>query len=175
MAQGAEVRELLEKMEQARGRLLALAASLTEEAASTPPRLGEWTAKEQLAHLCQMESAYRAWVERALVEDNPDVSGTRGEPVAIPLEEAHNHTVAQHLAAMEEQRRKTLALIARLTHEQYHRTATSPLFGTLTVLQWLRSFYRHDRMHIDQISGREPSYRPRYVGGVEPDQRRRGA
>jgi hypothetical protein len=49
------------------------------------------------------------------------------------------------------------------------------MFGELTVLQWLRSFYRHDRMHTDQIAGRDPEYKPRFVGGQEPDQRRRSA
>jgi len=151
VAEEAQIRDLIEKMEQERERLLALISTLTERAASVPPKSGEWTAKEQLSHLAEMESAYRAWVERALAEDNPNVAGTRGEPVPIPLEEANNHPVAQHLVAMQEQRRQTLALISQLKPEEYERTATHPLFGTLTVLQWLRSFYRHDRMHIDQI------------------------
>jgi len=39
------------------------------------------------------------------------------------------------------------------------------------VMQWLRSYYRHDRMHSDQVSGRDPAYKPRFTNG-EPDQRR---
>jgi hypothetical protein len=46
------------------------------------------------------------------------------------------------------------------------------MFGSLTVMQWLRSYYRHDRMHYDQVRGVEPEYKPRYAGGKEPDQRR---
>jgi hypothetical protein len=43
-------------------------------------------------------------------------------------------------------------------------------------MQWLRSYYRHDRMHIDQISGRKSDYQPRWAEGMgEPDQRRRRA
>ena len=61
----------------------------------------------------------------------------------------------------------------RKTPEQFERTATQRMFGTLTVLQWLRSFYRHDRMHADQIGGREPEYRPRFTG-AEPNQRSGG-
>ncbi|MER3485130.1 MAG: hypothetical protein C4345_03285 [Chloroflexota bacterium] len=97
----------------------------------------------------------------------------RGEPVAIPIERANAHTVAELLAALAAERERTLAFIAALTPEQFDRRASHRLFGSLTVLQWLRSFYRHDRMHIDQMAGREPSYRPRYTTGVEPDQRRR--
>jgi hypothetical protein len=60
-----------------------------------------------------------------------------------------------------------------MTPEQYDRSASNRLFGSLTALQWLRSYYRHDRMHFDQISGRESDYKPRWAEGMaEPDQRR---
>ncbi len=173
MADESAIRDLKEKMLQERARLLSLLQSLSEEEAGRSPKPGEWTVKEQMAHLCEMETAYRAWVERALVEENPNVEGIRGEPVAVPLERANQASKEELLAEMVRQREKTLQLIERLRPEDYDRTATSPLFGTLTVLQWLRSYYRHDRMHYDQILGQEPTYRPRYLSGQEPDQRRR--
>jgi hypothetical protein len=39
------------------------------------------------------------------------------------------------------------------------------------VLQWLRSFYRHDRQHCAQIQGRKSDYQPNFAG-KEPNQRR---
>jgi hypothetical protein len=123
-----------------------------------------------------METTYRAWVEKALWEEDPDLTPVRGEPVAIPMEEANRHPVAEHLAELRRQRESTRRLIQGLSPEQFDRVATHPLFGALTVMQWLRSYYRHDRMHIDQLAGREPSYHPRLAAGREPDQRtaRRG-
>ncbi len=178
MADQAAIRELVEKMGEERGKLLAQIEALSEDEAELAPvdAQGEaqWTAKEQCAHLAAMEAAYRAWVERALQEENPDIAGVTGEPVAVPLEEANRRPLGVLVAELRAQRAKTLALIQRLRPEDYDRTATQPLFGTLTVLQWLRSYYRHDRMHQDQIAGRESSYRPRYVAGREPDQRRAG-
>lgn len=176
MADEAQIRELVEKMHQERANLLALLRGLSEEEAERVPKTdakgeAEWTAKEQMAHLCLMEASYRAWVEKALKEDNPDLTGVRGEPLPVSLENAHSHTVAALISVMSEQRAKTLELIGRLKPEDYDRTATSPAFGTLTVLQWLRSYYRHDRMHYSQISGQESEYRPRFLSGVEPDQR----
>ena len=172
----AAIRELTAKMAEEREKLIAQIESLSEADAESAPADGEgeaqWSAKQQCAHLAEMESAYRAWVERALVEDNPDVGKLRGEPVAIPLEEAQSRPVAELVAQMREQRERTLALIASLTPEQYERTASQPMFGTLTVLQWLRSYYRHDRMHQAQIAGRRADYQPRFVDGKEPDQRR---
>jgi hypothetical protein len=177
MATAAEIRDLVDKMAAERARLVAQARAFTDAEASRRPegKTGEeeWSVKEQLAHLWEMERNYIAWVRRALAEDEPDVSDVRGEPVAIPVERANAHSLAELLAALAAERERTNAFIAALTPEQFDRRAYHRLFGTLTVLQWLRSFYRHDRMHIDQMAGREPSYRPRYATGVEPDQRRR--
>src|SRR3990170_8943993 len=175
MAERAAIDELISKMREERARLLAAAEGFDEKAAEATPvnAHGEeqWTAKEQFSHLTEMEVAYRAWVARALFEDNPNVVDTPFEPVALPVEEAHNHTVAEHIAELRRQREKTHRLIETMKPQDFDRPATHSAFGTLTVLQWLRSYYRHDRMHTDQLSGREPTYKPQFAGGREPDQR----
>lgn len=176
MASAESIRELLDKMAAERGDLLAQAAAMSDaEAAFAPPDgQGEaaWSPKQQLAHLAEMETSYRAWVERALAEDDPDVSGVVGPRPAIPLTAAQAHTVAELTEQLRRERETTLALIASIAPEQFERTASQPMFGRLTVMQWLRSYYRHDRMHRDQMAGREPEYKPRFVAGREPDQRR---
>lgn len=172
MVEQLQIQELVEKMTAERARLLAALESLSEEEAATPPKPGEWNAKQQMAHLCEMETAYRAWVRCALEEDGAVVDGVRPDPPAIPLEQANDHSVGELLAEMRRQREETMALIRSMQPADFDRKATNAIFGTLTVMQWLRSYYRHDRMHLDQISGREPQYKPRFKGGVEPDQRR---
>ncbi len=176
MADDQSIRELVAKMAEEREKLLAQIESLSEEQAAFAPAGAEgeaqWSAKQQCAHLAEMETAYRAWVECALAGDNPDVSHVRGEPIAIPLEEANARPLAELTAQLREQRAKTLTLIEGLRPDEFERTATQPWFGKLTVMQWLRSYYRHDRMHQDQIAGRDPSYKPRFATGREPDQRR---
>ena len=172
MVKVAQIKELKDKMAQERGKLLSILELLSEEEAVNPTQPGEWTVKQQMSHLCQMESAYRAWVEKALAEDGANLDGVRGEPVAIPLERAHLNAVPEHITEMRAQRQKTLAVMERMRPQDYDRTATSAVFGTLTVMQWLRSYYRHDRMHYDQVRGEEPTYKPRFRSGKEPDQRR---
>ena len=176
MASESDIRDLVAKMTEEREQLLAQIEALSDTDAEFAPAdaVGEaqWSAKQQCAHLAEMETAYRAWVARALAEDNPDVSRTRGEPVEIPLEDAQGHPIRELTAQLRAQRERTLHMIESLRPEDYERTATQAMFGTLTVLQWLRSYYRHDRMHQAQIAGREPDYKPRYAAGAEPDQRR---
>ena len=172
MAEQAQINDLIAKMAAERGTLLAALDALTEEQAAASPKPGEWTTKQQMSHLCEMECAYRAWVERALEEDGANVDGLRGERPAIPLEQANAHTATEHTAEMRLQREKTLAVIAGIKPADYERRASQAMFGSLTVMQWLRSYYRHDRMHNDQVRGEEPTYKPRFTTGAEPDQRR---
>jgi hypothetical protein len=173
MAEQAQIAELREKMREERDHLLEIIEGLTEEQAEqSTTGEGEWSAKQQMSHLCEMESAYRAWVQRALDEDGANVDGVFGEPPGIPLEQAQYHSTADHLAEMRHQRRLTDDMIAAMSKSDFDRRASNKLFGSLTVMQWLRSYYRHDRMHIDQLTGQEPTYRPQYAGGHEPDQRR---
>jgi hypothetical protein len=172
MAEQTQIDELIQKMTSQRETLLAALESLSEDEVSRSPKDGEWNAKQQMSHLCEMESAYRAWVACALKEDGANVDGVRGERVAIPLEKADEHSVTEHIAEMRHQRERTMALIASMRPDDFERRAQNKLFGSLTVMQWLRSYYRHDRMHVDQLSGREPDYKPKFTSGAEPDQRR---
>ena len=176
MASPEDITALVEKMTEERDKLLGQIEALSDADAMHVPSDAEgeaqWSPKQQACHLAEMETAYRAWVARALVEDNPDVTTVRGEQVEIPLERAHEYTVGDLVGQLRGQREKTLAMIEGLKPADYDRTASQPMFGTLTVLQWLRSYYRHDRMHQAQIAGRESSFKPNFVAGSEPDQRR---
>jgi hypothetical protein len=174
MATAEQVQELLQKMAEERGRLVALASTLDDATATAVPvgKTGEeeWTVKEQLAHLCEMELSYDAWVSASLAADNPNVNGMKIPAAEIPIERANGHSVAELIAIMAREREDTLKLINGMSLEAFDRTATNGMFGTLTAMQWLRSFYRHDRMHADQIAGRDPEYKPRFTG-AEPNQR----
>jgi hypothetical protein len=162
-------------MREQRAELIAAARQLSPDDSLRVPLDAEgeeqWTALEQLAHLWEMERSYDAWVRAALETVNPDLAGVSGQPVEIPIEKANGATVAEMLARLEVERSYTHGLVDGLTLDAFDRTATSPVFGTLSVLQWLRSFYRHDRQHTAQILGRVSDYQPQFKSGKEPNQR----
>ncbi len=179
MATREQVDELRAKMAAERAALFAALDGVDEATAEVrrPEAGGEaaWSVKEQLSHLTEMEVSYRGWVQRALAEEAPDVTGTVPDPVAYPMARAHEAAVAEHIEELKQQRERTLALVDGMRLSDFDRTASTRAFGELTSLQWLRSYYRHDRMHVAQIEGRESSYQPRYAGGAsEPDRRSRG-
>jgi len=176
MATQAQVDELIAKMAEERVALFDALDGIEETEAATRPAEGEgeagWSVKEQLSHLAEMETSYLAWVQRALVEDTPDVTeGTTSDPVAVPHAEAHSGAVAAHVAELRQQRERTLEVIAAIPLDGFERTASTRIFSELTVLQWLRSYYRHDRMHAAQIQGRQSDYVPRWAAGQGEPQR----
>jgi hypothetical protein len=175
MATREQVDDLKTKMREQRAELLAAARSLSPADSLRVPVDAEgeeqWTALEQLAHLWEMERNYDAWVRAALAQDGVDLRGVSGEPVAIPIEKANSHTIDEMLRALELERAYTFGLIDGMSLEDFDRTAVSPMFGSLNLLQWLRSFYRHDRQHGAQIQGRKSDYQPNFQG-KEPNQRK---
>ena len=170
-----DVSSLLEKMALERSKLIAAAEGLRGDDANHVPVDAEgeeqWTAKEQLAHLMEMERSYIAWCRAGIAENGVDVSGVRGEAVRIPIESAPEHSVRDLLDELIEERQRTVDYIRSLSLPEFARTAVTPGFGELTVMQYLRSFYRHDRQHTAQIEGRQSDYRPNFQSGVEPNQR----
>ena len=172
----SDVEELLAKMAKERSALLTAAESLSDTDADRVPQDADgeeqWTAKEQLAHLWEMEHAYIAWVRAAVAEDGVAVDGVRGEPVAIPIEDAPGHSVTALTAELRAERDRTVSYIRSLSLPDFQRDASTEVFGELSVMQWLRSFYRHDRQHTAQIEGRRSDYEPNFQSGREPNQRR---
>jgi hypothetical protein len=171
MATQTDIDELLAKIDEERTTLLAGIDGLTEERAEARPSEGEgeegWSAKEQLSHLAEMEVSYRATAQRAVTGNDVERAS-----VAYPLEAAHSASVAQLVDELLRLRGETVAYIESLPLEAFDARVVSGAFPDMSVLQWLRSYYRHDRMHLAQIQGRKSDYQPRLVGG-EPDQRRR--
>jgi uncharacterized damage-inducible protein DinB len=154
----AELEELLEKLETQRGQLVAQARQMTEEEAGRRPSERAWSAKEQLLHLVTFE---RQWLEWSMaVRDQPgcEVGPPPPNPEAYP--EAQTRSLDDILGELASARKDTVAAIEGLSAEELQRKGKHLLFGEMNVLQMLRSLYRHDRMHMDQIAGREPSFRP---------------
>ena len=170
-----DVSALLSKMALERDKLITAAEGLRGDDADQVPvdAVGEeqWTAKEQLAHLMEMERSYVAWCRAGVAESGVDVSNVRGDAVRIPIEDAPDHTVRELLDELIGERERTNAYIRSLSVSEFSHTAVTPGFGELTVMQYLRSFYRHDRQHTAQIEGRQSDYQPNFAAGAEPNQR----
>lgn len=159
----AELEELLQKLEAHRRELVTQVQEMTEEEAGRRPAEGEWSAKEQLVHLAAFERLWREWSMQVRDEPGCAVGPPPPNPPAYP--EAETRSVADLLQELASARSDTLAAIEGLSEDELKRRGKHALFGEMSVLQMLRSLYRHDRMHMDQMAGREGSFRLRTPGG----------
>jgi acyl-CoA thioester hydrolase len=149
---------LLDRMAQQRGRLLDVIAALAEEELDRPPEPGAWTARQQLAHLAEMEGIWLRWA--LSIADSPECQvGERGQSPTPSVQFARSRSRGELLDALAAARCRTTEAAAgltsrRLAYRGYHRW-----FGPLTTLQCLKAIYRHDRMHTEQILGEQTSIR----------------
>jgi uncharacterized damage-inducible protein DinB len=158
-----ELEELLQKLDSHRRELVGQVEGMTEEEAGRRPSEGEWSAKEQLVHLATFERLWLEWAMKVRDEPGCEVGPPPPNPPAYP--ETEGRSLADLLREPASARNDTLAAIEGLTDDELKRRGKHLLFGEMSVLQMLRSLYRHDRMHTDQMAGRESSFRPGAPGG----------
>lgn len=158
-----ELDELLQKLESHRRELVDQVEGMTEEEVSRRPSEREWSAREQLAHLAAFERLWLEWAVKVREEPGCEVGPPPPNPPAYA--EAEARPLADLLQELASARRDTIAAIEGLTDEELKRRGKHLLFGEMSVLQMLRSLYRHDRMHMDQMAGREASFKPSTPGG----------
>lgn len=152
--------DLIEKLQAERQGLLQEVQKLTEETASQRPKEGEWSPKEQLLHLIALEKLWLGWALQVRDQPGCEVGPVQPNPPSYP--QANSRTLADIVAELEATRRDSMAAIDTVTEADLAKKGTHRSFGEMSVLQLLRALYRHDRMHAEQIAGREPSFQPRF-------------
>ena len=88
----------------------------------------------------------------------------RGRFFLDDVDDADARPLAWWLERLRQSRTDTLRILQEMdlsTQEVAQRKGTHRSFGEMSVLQILRGLYRHDRMHTDQLLGREQSFVPR--------------
>lgn len=150
--------ELFEKLRDERARLLGMVEGSSEEELDRALAPGEWTVRQQLAHLAEMEGIWLAWA-LSIARSSRCQVGDRGQTPTPSVERGAEQSREELLGALGEARRRTIAAAARLGPRELARRGQHRWFGPLSTLQCLRAIYRHDRMHVEQILGQPTSVR----------------
>jgi hypothetical protein len=134
---------------------------LEEHYAAIPPDFKNWappswegvpseqlTAIEQVCHVRDIEvDGYHVRFHRTLNESNPTLASIDTE--ALAKERAYGVSSADSaLAAFREARAKTVALLTRLTPEQFNRPAVFEGYGPLSLRSLVHYLCSHDQQHL---------------------------
>jgi DinB family protein len=106
------------------------------------------TAIEQVCHVRDIEvDGYQVRIRRTLSETQPTLASIDTE--ALARERAYgSDDAARALATFRAARAETMALIRRVTPEQYQRTAVFEGYGPLTLRSLVHYLCSHDQQHL---------------------------
>jgi acyl-CoA thioesterase FadM/uncharacterized damage-inducible protein DinB len=141
----------------ARDGLLAVVGELSDEQLDRAPAAGEWTPREQLAHLSEMEGIWLSWALH-VARDPGCQFGHRHQTPTPSVDAAAEWSRERLIEKLSDAREQTAAAVAELTSRQLDHVGYHRWFGAMTALQCLKAIYRHDRMHTEQILARPTSF-----------------
>ena len=119
----------------------------TPAALRTRPKSGKWSAHENLAHLVQHHRATMVRIRRILTEDRPQLPSYSAEKdLEWPALAAES--TEKVLYQLQAARQEMISLTSGLTPEQCSRVGIHPVFGPMTLAQWLDFFLIHEAHHL---------------------------
>ncbi|HLI70092.1 MAG TPA: DinB family protein [Ktedonobacteraceae bacterium] len=127
-------------------RWLSMTETLPADLLNRPPAEGEWSATECLVHLLDVERYVFPTRVQALLAGqaisafDPDTQGTKNS-ASSPAE------LAREFASL---RQTSLALLERVTPNDFSRSAEHSELGTITLGQLLHEWAAHDLNHTIQ-------------------------
>jgi hypothetical protein len=158
--------DLIDKLSSHYEEMVSVLKQRSEGELTAAPKPGEWSPLQQIEHQLLAESIWAAMAKRAATEEEPDLAELWAtyrkveEQNPFPPPSAPR-SLDQLQAALAQRHQDTMQLLAATPDSAFVRVGRNTGFGNLSVLQMFRGVYRHYRMHIDQIEGREPSFQPR--------------
>lgn len=143
---------LLDRLSTSRARLLAVVEPLTEDDLDRPAA-GDWTIRQILSHLVTSEEDHRRVIEVIVQEETdqlphdvaPDAHNARR------LAELGRLERGALLAALAEQRARTLALVTSLDEGALARRGPHPVLGEMSVADIFRIIAVHESRHLRDI------------------------
>ncbi len=124
-----------------------LLAGVSEESIVARPVSGQWSARENLAHLARQHAVFLGRLHRILEEDSPNLGRYRAEEdPAWP--EWSGLSLEQILARLRVLRAEIVGLVRGLSDEQSHRAGVHPLLGEMALSHWMEFFLLHEAHHL---------------------------
>jgi hypothetical protein len=141
---------LLKALRETAHAMESLLWDLGDDALSRRPSEDEWSCKELVGHMCEMERRYIARLERIVRLDEPHIDAFDADTALReePADEQHVFDVMDEFAV---QRRQLVYLLWSLDDADWERRGVHPYLGPLTITQVAREMNEHDLSHVWQL------------------------
>ena len=138
--------------------LLDLIEGLSDEQVRRQVILGKWSIFENIVHLHTYQRAFMDRVEEILKNEQPSFERYTAESDPLFYDNCMKSTreIIQELMSD----RKILATgLLSLKEEHFKRTGNHPVFGIMTLVQWIQFFLLHEAHHLFTIFKIAASFR----------------
>ena len=111
---------------------------------------GKWSIFENIVHLQTYQHTFCARMKKLLDGNNPEFSRYTAEGDPSFADNCHKsmREIMQDLLSV---RKQMLAEISSFPDPDFNKTAVHPLFGKMTLSQWLNFFLLHEAHHMFTI------------------------
>ncbi len=167
---GCSIESRLDRLRQTPGDLTLAIADKTDTELGRRPGPQDWSVKEIICHLRDVEELFQIRFHTVVAIDEPrilvlgasadDLAPWRiGGPIGHPLDPvrwaeerqyARNDT-REALAAFHRRRTEVLTLLQSLSPAEWQRGGVHLSRGRLTLADWVASLAGHDDNHLDQL------------------------
>lgn len=151
----AELESILPKMESTHAKFKAFIDGLDGDAVQQPSAGNPWNPREIVGHLLDAERAHRRFIE-AVASGNPpakvenfDLNAWNAARVA----KRANQSVAELMAAYDEERAATIAVLKALPDDAWAKAGDHAALGHVTVEYVARIIGLHERSHLQEMMG----------------------
>ncbi len=148
-----ELEPLVSDLKQNRLLLDRVVGRLSEDEMNRPPREGEYSGRQTLAHLAGAERGMTALMRRMAAGESPRVKPDFSIDYynARHQEKRAGLTVAQLRAELDESRRDLLAFMESLQPVDLDKRGEHPVAGEASVREILKVLQQHELDHIKEL------------------------
>ena len=141
--------------------LLDLIDDLTDEQIRRPVQTGKWSIFENIVHLATYQHMFVWRLQKILTENEPAFS----RYVAESDPAFHDNLIKSSREIMQDlltNRKDLAAEVDKLDEKDILKTGQHPLYGKMTLLQWLNFFLLHEAHHLFTIFKQAAALRNRH-------------
>lgn len=141
---------LLKALRETAHAMEAVVWELSEDRLETSPGADEWSVRDLLCHMCEMESRYVVRLERIVRLDQPRIDAFDGDSIGGDARFAGMgaYDLMDDFGAT---RQQAVYLLWSLDDDDWGRAGIHPYLGPLTLLQAAREMNEHDLSHLWQL------------------------
>jgi len=130
--------------------LIDIIEGLSDEQVRRSIHPGQWSIFENIVHLQTYQHTFIARVKQILEGSNPAFSRYTAEGDPLFLDNCHRSS-REIMQDMITTRKEMSAEIISFHESDYIKTGQHPLYGSMTLIEWLHFFLLHEAHHLFAI------------------------